>query len=185
MTHPFIRRDKKKTARRAAFPQPAGRFTRVWQVLGSNQRRLSRRFYRPLSSHPSHTSADQHIHAARQDTGTPPSAIRPCTRGSRETRTGHGQEIARPRTARPGNGHAGRPPGSPALQPLRRRQDRWRGSADYGTSTSSCYPGAPSIQARPRGMRRFRSAPRSSSQADQRCRTGGAVRAAGGVTCLR
>jgi hypothetical protein len=67
----------------------------------------------------------------------------------------------------------------------RPRQDRWRGSADYGTSTSSCYPGAPSIQARPRGMRRFRSAPRSSSQADQRCRTGGAVRAAGGVTCLR
>src|ERR1700729_1673894 len=41
-------RDEKETARRAAFPQPAGRFTRVWQVLGSNQRRLSRRFYRPL-----------------------------------------------------------------------------------------------------------------------------------------
>ena len=40
-------RDKKETARRAAFPQPAGRFPRVWQVLGSNQRRLSRRFYRP------------------------------------------------------------------------------------------------------------------------------------------
>jgi hypothetical protein len=41
-------RDTKETARRAAFPQLAGRFTRVWQVLGSNQRRLSRRFYRPL-----------------------------------------------------------------------------------------------------------------------------------------
>ena len=40
--------DKKETARRAAFPQPAGRFRRWWQVLGSNQRRLSRRFYRPL-----------------------------------------------------------------------------------------------------------------------------------------
>ena len=31
-------------ARRAAFPQPAGRFPWWWQVLGSNQRRLSRRF---------------------------------------------------------------------------------------------------------------------------------------------
>jgi len=46
--HDDTRRDKKKTARRTAFPQPAGRFPRVWQVLGSNQRRLSRRFYRPL-----------------------------------------------------------------------------------------------------------------------------------------
>ena len=39
---------EKKTARRRAFPQLAGRFRRWWQVLGSNQRRLSRRFYRPL-----------------------------------------------------------------------------------------------------------------------------------------
>ena len=36
---------REETARRAAFPQPAGRFPRWWQVLGSNQRRLSRRFY--------------------------------------------------------------------------------------------------------------------------------------------
>src|ERR1017187_4304993 len=42
------RRDKKKTARIAENPQLSGRFSRVWQVLGSNQRRLSRRFYRPL-----------------------------------------------------------------------------------------------------------------------------------------
>jgi hypothetical protein len=46
--HDDTRRDKKETARRAAFPQRAGRFRRWWQVLGSNQRRLSRRFYRPL-----------------------------------------------------------------------------------------------------------------------------------------
>ena len=45
VTHADTRRDKKETARRAAFPQPAGRFRRWWQVLGSNQRRLSRRFY--------------------------------------------------------------------------------------------------------------------------------------------
>jgi hypothetical protein len=48
VTHADTCRDKKETARRTAFPQRAGRFPRVWQVLGSNQRRLSRRFYRPL-----------------------------------------------------------------------------------------------------------------------------------------
>ena len=37
--------------------------------------------------------------AHHRDTRTPPSAIRPYTQGSRETRTGHGQENARPRTA--------------------------------------------------------------------------------------
>jgi hypothetical protein len=31
------------------MPQLADRFRRWWQVLGSDQRRLSRRFYRPLS----------------------------------------------------------------------------------------------------------------------------------------
>jgi len=45
VTHPDTRRDEKETARRAAFPQPGGRFRRWWQVLGSNRRRLSRRFY--------------------------------------------------------------------------------------------------------------------------------------------
>ena len=48
VTHPDTRRDKKETARQTAFPQLAGRFRWWWQVLGSNQRRLSRRFYRPL-----------------------------------------------------------------------------------------------------------------------------------------
>jgi hypothetical protein len=42
------RQDKRKTARIAETSQLAGRFRRWWQVLGSNQRRLSRRFYRPL-----------------------------------------------------------------------------------------------------------------------------------------
>ena len=55
VTHADTHRDKKETARRAAFPQPAGCFRRWWQVLGSNQRRLSRRFYRPLSFYPSQT----------------------------------------------------------------------------------------------------------------------------------
>jgi hypothetical protein len=36
------------TAREAEKTQLTGYFRRWWQVLGSNQRRLSRRFYRPL-----------------------------------------------------------------------------------------------------------------------------------------
>jgi hypothetical protein len=40
-------RDREETARIAENPQLSGRFPRMWQVLGSNQRRLSRRFYRP------------------------------------------------------------------------------------------------------------------------------------------
>ncbi len=55
VTHADTCRDEKETARRAAFPQPGGRFRRWWQVLGSNQRRLSRRFYRPLLPPPPHT----------------------------------------------------------------------------------------------------------------------------------
>ena len=42
------RRDREETARIAENSQLAGRFRIWWQVLGSNQRRLSRRFYRPL-----------------------------------------------------------------------------------------------------------------------------------------
>ena len=41
--------DKKETAQIAENSQLSGRFRRWWQVLGSNQRRLSRRFYRPLA----------------------------------------------------------------------------------------------------------------------------------------
>ena len=41
-------RDREETARIAANPQLAGRFRRWWQVVDSNQRRLSRRFYSPL-----------------------------------------------------------------------------------------------------------------------------------------
>ena len=40
--------DSTKTAREPGYAQARGRFRRWWQVLGSNQRRRSRRFYRPL-----------------------------------------------------------------------------------------------------------------------------------------
>src|SRR5512135_1970203 len=43
--HHETRRDKTQKAREARYPQLTGRFRRWWQVLGSNQRRLSRRFY--------------------------------------------------------------------------------------------------------------------------------------------
>ena len=38
---------RKGAAREPGYAQATGRFRRWWQVLGSNQRRLSRRFYRP------------------------------------------------------------------------------------------------------------------------------------------
>ena len=41
---------------------------RQWQVLGSNQRRLSRRFYSTLAP-PESPPADQHIRASRRDSG--------------------------------------------------------------------------------------------------------------------
>jgi hypothetical protein len=47
-THHDTQRDKSKTARAPGYAQATGRFRWWWQVLGSNQRRLSRRFYRPL-----------------------------------------------------------------------------------------------------------------------------------------
>ena len=48
--HHETRRDKSKKARESGNPQLTGRFRRWWQVLGSNQRRLSRRFLQLCSS---------------------------------------------------------------------------------------------------------------------------------------
>jgi hypothetical protein len=45
--HHETRQHNSKKARETGNPQLTGRFRRWWQVLGSNQRRLSRRFYRP------------------------------------------------------------------------------------------------------------------------------------------
>ena len=46
--HHETRRDNSKAAREPGYAQATGRFRRWWQVLGSNQRGLSRRFYRPF-----------------------------------------------------------------------------------------------------------------------------------------
>src|ERR1039458_7732038 len=82
-------RDKKETARIAENFQLAGRFPRVWQVLGSNQRRLSRRFYSP-SLLVELDAADQGIRRPRRRAGPPPSAMCPCARGqgAGDARTG-------------------------------------------------------------------------------------------------
>src|ERR1039457_3366855 len=46
--HRETQRDNRKMAREPGYAQARGCFRWWWQVLGSNQRRLSRRFYRPL-----------------------------------------------------------------------------------------------------------------------------------------
>ena len=46
----------------------------MWQVLGSNQRRLSRRSFSP-SLLSEACAADQHGRASRRDSGLPPSAM--------------------------------------------------------------------------------------------------------------
>jgi hypothetical protein len=45
--HHDTQRNKRKKAREPGYAQATGHFRWWWQVLGSNQRRLSRRFYRP------------------------------------------------------------------------------------------------------------------------------------------
>ena len=88
--------------------QLAGRFRRWWQVLGSNHRRLSRRFYSPLAP-PEPPHADQRIRRSRRVCGPPPSAMRPRVPGSggpvRST-DGHGPAHGRARK-RPRMGPAG------------------------------------------------------------------------------
>jgi hypothetical protein len=50
--HHETQRDTSKKARKTGKTQLTGRFRRWWQVLGSNQRRLSRRFYsEPIPTH--------------------------------------------------------------------------------------------------------------------------------------
>ena len=89
VTHPDTGRDKKETARLAENSQLAGRFRRWWQVLGSNQRRLSRRFYRPLLRAFSYTP-DQRKRRNAASSATGLSAIWPYLRalGRRAARTG-------------------------------------------------------------------------------------------------
>ena len=66
-----------------------GLFQLVWQVMGSNHRRLSRRFYSPILLFEAY-AANLPLCAPRRNFGPPPSAMRPCA-GSRrrgDARTG-------------------------------------------------------------------------------------------------
>jgi hypothetical protein len=54
---------------------------RWWQVLGSNQRRLRRRFYSLILLSRTYT-ADLRLCGSRPNAGPPPSAIRPCISAS-------------------------------------------------------------------------------------------------------
>jgi hypothetical protein len=92
--------DREETARTAAYPQLAGRFRRWWQVVDSNHRRRSRRFYSPLAP-PESPPADQHLCVSRPDCGPPPSAMRPCAPDF-WGRPAHGRGRKRPRTGRVG-----------------------------------------------------------------------------------
>jgi hypothetical protein len=76
VTHRDTRRDKKETAPRVRFRSQGAIFRRWWQVLGSNQRRLSRRFYSP-SLRAESNAGDQRIRRPRRAGGPTPSAIRP------------------------------------------------------------------------------------------------------------
>jgi hypothetical protein len=89
-------RDRGETPRQHENSQLAGRFRRVWQVMGSNQRRLSRRFYSTLLLTEA-GAADQRLCASRRDCGPPWSAMRPCVLDS-WGRSAHGRGRKRPRT---------------------------------------------------------------------------------------
>jgi hypothetical protein len=69
------------TKQPASRENPAsGRTRRMWQVMGSNHRRLSRRFYSPILLSEAH-AAGQRGCRPRPFPGPPPSAMRPCARG--------------------------------------------------------------------------------------------------------
>jgi hypothetical protein len=96
-------------------------------VLGSNQRRLSRRFYSTLAP-PESRPADQRLSVSRRVFGLPPSAMRPWTPGSCALEI-HGRGT----DGEGGSGYADRSPGFwplachfrlPAHRPRRRRLRR-------------------------------------------------------------
>ena len=92
VTRHETQRDKKQNGPAGAFPQPGGRFRRWWQVLGSNQRRLSRRFYSP-SLQAESNGADQRKQGPRQCEIPVPSAICPWAPGpdAADLTDGHGR----------------------------------------------------------------------------------------------
>jgi hypothetical protein len=83
--HHETQRDKMKKARETGKIQLTGYFRRWWQVLGSNQRRLSRRFYRPLP-----LAARATCHMPSRRTGT----VKDSGHGGRPPHASHAQTAA-------------------------------------------------------------------------------------------
>ena len=85
-------------ARQRENSQLADHNPRWWQVLGSNQRRLSRRFYSPILLFETYAT-DLRLCVPRRDLGPPPSAMRPCARSRwrGDARTGTDGGVRRPR----------------------------------------------------------------------------------------
>ena len=91
------RRDREETPRQHEISQLAGRFRRWWQVMGSNHRRLSRRFT-ALSCYSRLMPPDLRLCDPGRDSGRPLSAMRPWAPGS-GVRAVHRPWRNRPRTA--------------------------------------------------------------------------------------
>ena len=136
-------RDTEETARTAENSQLAGRFRRWWQVLGSNQRRLSRRFYRPLSyPRPTPLTSTYTARGSFPGRGRPP-----CVRRHWGLVHGRGGKTT---DGGGGSGYADRPPGFVPLTwhfrmsarcrrlPRRRVQTRVRCPGRRGRRWSAC-----------------------------------------------
>jgi hypothetical protein len=119
--------DREETPRQREISQLAGRFRSVWQVMGSNHRRLSRRFYRPLLlPGPRPLTSTDNVRGAFSV--PPPSAICPWTPNfwAHASTDGHGPAHGRLRTSprtgrkRPRTGLVGavRPTANPRFSPL-------------------------------------------------------------------
>ena len=115
-------------------------------MLGSNQRRLSRRYYSPSLLAEVHAT-DQHIHRLRRFPGPPPSAMRPWAPG-----LVHGRGAENPTDGGGGSGYADRPAGF------------WLDLAFQGSHSLSSFPSWPvsDSAAHRTGTRTLHSIPRSS-----------------------
>jgi hypothetical protein len=109
---PAIQRPQPRTTSTTSAGSPSSGNSRVQGAacltkgcLGSNQRRLSRRFYSP-SLLAEADAADQHIRRSRPRRAPSASATRPYAPG-----LVHGPGRKRPRTGGGGSGYADRPPG--------------------------------------------------------------------------
>jgi len=78
--HHETRRDNSKASRESGYAQATGRFRRWWQVLGSNQRRRSRRFTDHLPWYV-HISPDLRLCGRLPASRSCLSAICPCAGG--------------------------------------------------------------------------------------------------------